>query len=322
MPAVATETAHDRFGEIPVFEEGNSLAWTVYDDQEATVFTDVKNHPDRFNQDTRISMELIIPLGRHGVMICGSLRNRRLQAYQRELSHILATHTKLVFDRIERTEELEENERELEEKNERLGQFASVVSHDLRNPLSIITGYLELAREEPVDEHFDEIETAAERMDALIEDVLSLARSGDRVRELETVDLADVAAEGWSNVSSGSVTLRVGDDVGVLEADRSRLKQLLENLFTNSLEHGGDVSAIRVRWLDGGFAVEDDGTGVPEAARSDVLDFGYSNSENGSGLGLAIVQEIAEGHGWTVDIGESAEGGARFEIRTASSRSE
>lgn len=318
-PVATTAAAKAAFDEIPVFEPGTSLAWSVYETQEERLFTNVQDNPDRYNTETPVSMELMIPLGHHGVMVCGSFRNRTIQAYQRELSHILATHTKLVFDRLEQTTDLEEREDELQRQNERLEKFASVVSHDLQNPLSIISGYLELAREHPTEAHFDEIEQAADRMQLLIEDLLALARTGDRVRNVESVDLGTVAEEAWSNVPSASVSLHVDAGAGSIEADPSRLRQLLENLFRNSIEHGGDVRQITVHRERNGFAVTDDGSGIPERERSNVFEFGYSNSTAGSGLGLAIVREIVEGHGWTIEIGESAPGGARFEITTAGS---
>jgi signal transduction histidine kinase len=65
----------------------------------------------------------------------------------------------------------------------------------------------------------------------------------------------------------------------------------------------------------GGFYVADDGPGIPETDRPEVFESGYSSSEDGTGYGLAIVEEIVEGHGWSVTVMESADGGARFEIR-------
>jgi signal transduction histidine kinase len=316
-PAASTDRSREVFNEIPVFEAGNSLAWQVFEDQEARVFTDVGTHPDRYNEETTVSTELMIPLGRHGIMICGSLQRQAFQRYQRELSHILASYTELVFDRIEQREDLQQREETLERQNKRLEEFASVVSHDLQSPLSVITGSVELARDGASAEHFTRIENAAARMQTLIEDLLSLARSGDRVNEVAPVDLGAVAMEAWANVQSESVSLEVADDVGEIRADRSRLKQLLENLFTNSLEHGGDVTVVRVERVDGGFVLEDDGAGIPDDIRSEIFEFGYTNAESGSGLGLAIVREIAEGHGWTVAVEDGAEGGARFVIRTS-----
>ena len=87
-------------------------------------------------------------------------------------------------------------------------------------------------------------------------------------------------------------------------------------------ESGADASTagtttIRVGGIeDGGFYAEDDGPGIPESERGAVFEYGYSTEEDGIGLGLASVKGIADAHGWTVDVGESDAGGARFAFET------
>jgi len=129
-----------------------------------------------------------------------------------------------------------EHEKELQRKNERLKEFASIVSHDLHNPLAVAKGRLELAREGG-DENLTEAKDALERMETLIDDVLELAREGERVSETERVDLDEAAYECWRNVETDSADLITRSDMSV-EADRSRLKQMLENLIGNAVEHG------------------------------------------------------------------------------------
>ncbi|WP_255194951.1 sensor histidine kinase [Halorarius litoreus] len=220
----------------------------------------------------------------------------------------------------------EQYRQEVERQNERLGQFASVVSHDLRNPLNVAIGRTQLERETRDSEHLEAAATALVRMQRLIDDVLTLAREGEDIGEQESVSLAVQARQAWESIDAPDATLEVEAD-GQLRADASRLQQLLENLFRNSVLHGtGDASGpdnetdavtVRVGWLDGdsGFYVEDDGRGIPVADRDQVFEFGHSSDPEGSGLGLAIVQTIAEAHGWRVDVTESGTGGARFELR-------
>jgi signal transduction histidine kinase len=92
------------------------------------------------------------------------------------------------------------------------------------------------------------------------------------------------------------------------------VKQLLENLFGNAVEHGGPEVAITVGEVADGFYVSDDGPGIPPAERTAIFEPGYSTNSDGTGLGLSIVERVAEAHGWAVRITESESGGARFEI--------
>ncbi|WP_313693050.1 GAF domain-containing protein [Halorarum halobium] len=211
--------------------------------------------------------------------------------------------------------ERKERERALERQNERLEEFASVVSHDLRNPLSVAEGYLDLARETGDDEHIDTVADALDRMRGLIDDLLTLAREGRVVGDTEAAELAAVADVAWRHVDTDEATLAVEEDC-VVEADPDRLSELLENLFRNAVEHGDPDVAVRVECTEAGFAVEDDGDGIPEADRETVFEPGVTTSQDGTGFGLAIVRRVAEAHGWSVELTESSSGGARFEFST------
>jgi PAS domain S-box-containing protein len=204
--------------------------------------------------------------------------------------------------------------KELERQKARLEEFTSLVSHDLRNPLHVARSRAELAREDCDTEHLDHVIRAHERMESLIDDLLTLARSGEDVGELEPVDLASLVERCWANAPTADATLVVATDRSI-RADRSRLRQLVTNLVRNGVEHGGEDVTVTVGDLDDGFYVADDGAGVPDAVRDDVFDDGVTTTEDGTGLGLAIVEDVANAHGWTVTVGESAEGGARFEVR-------
>lgn len=208
--------------------------------------------------------------------------------------------------------ERKRRERELERQNERLEEFASVVSHDLRNPLTVAKGQIELGMRGGDEENFEKAYGALERMDDLIDDVLTLAREGQRVTEKREADLRSIAENGWKNVDTENAHLEVveTDDI---RADPDRLCRVFENLFRNATEHNDAGVTVRVGTLEGGFYVEDDGTGIPPDEREDVFEYGYTRGE-GTGLGLSIVETIVEAHGWEVSVVESDEGGARFEI--------
>jgi PAS domain S-box-containing protein len=232
-------------------------------------------------------------------------------------------------------------ESELRRQNERLEEFTSLVSHDLRNPLNVATGHLDLAREAHPDDDPDHIETAADaldRMEGLIVDFLSLARQGRTVDETETVDLGDTVRRAWATVDTASeASLVVDDGLGTVPADGERLRTVFENLFRNSMEHGSTSSrsppddraerggsvCVTVGPLPEkvgpGFYVADDGPGIPEDERDEVFEYGYSTDPDGTGFGLATVRRVIEAHGWSIAVGGDdapGPGGATFVIHT------
>ncbi|MEY7847625.1 PAS domain S-box protein [Natrarchaeobius sp. A-rgal3] len=229
-------------------------------------------------------------------------------------------------------------ERKLRERNERLDAFARIVSHDLRNPLSVSQGYLDVIEETESLEHVESVRSGLDRMESIVEDVLAIARGGEWAAETAPVEFEDVAIDAWNHVSTEDATLAI-DETMTIEADRPRLLRLLENLFRNAVEHGSSSRihvgtredgtepetakgesplSIRIGSLEGeerGFYVEDDGTGIPEEIREELFDPSISSSSDGLGIGLWIVREVATGHGWSVTAAEGESGGARFEFR-------
>ena len=224
-----------------------------------------------------------------------------------------------------------EREAALRRQNERLDAFAGIVSHDLRNPLNVARGRVDLAHEETGNDHLDDALDALDRIESIVEHTLTLAREGETVGDTEPVALADVAAASWETVETGGSVIDL-DANGVVLADPDRLRNLFENLIRNAIEHGavddgpdfgvdGESPAgaagvtVRVGDLEDGFYVADDGPGIPADVRDDLFEPGRSGTEGNTGFGLAIVEEIATAHGWTVTATDSDAGGARFEVR-------
>jgi len=174
---------------------------------------------------------------------------------------------------IRTRDRLAAREAELERQNERLEEFASVVSHDLRNPLNTAEGYLDLARGECDSDHLSRVQTALERMDELIEDVLTLARQGQTVSTRETVPLRAVAEAAWETAGAPAATLRIAGDLGELACDASRLQQLLENLFRNAVEHSSTSSRT-----ESDNAVEHGSTGN-QTKSDDVVEHGSTSRQ-------------------------------------------
>jgi PAS domain S-box-containing protein len=198
---------------------------------------------------------------------------------------------------------------------------------------------------------------ALERMETLVSEALLLSKQGQTIDQPQSVSLAETATRAWSLVDAPNATLEIADDLEdwSLEGDETRLCTVFENLFQNAVEHGrsddtavtdapadgtdnettqsvsspdrdaggddnsGSKLTVRVGCLDDreGFFVVDDGTGISTTDRTRVFDTGFTTAEEGTGFGLAIVSQIVKAHGWEINLVESPDGGARFEITTS-----
>ncbi|WP_255149284.1 hybrid sensor histidine kinase/response regulator [Halorarius halobius] len=318
---------HDAVGddplELPPREECiredpvGAVLWEAYETGERTSFagTEVPGAPS-----VRTASGFVHPLDDHGVFVVAATEPDAFDATDELLVEVLATALTAAFDRTERERLVREHERQLEAENDRLDEFAGIISHDLRNPLNVASGRVDLARERRDDEHLDAASNALDRMTVLVEDLLMLARDGTAVGELQRVSLEEAASDARAMVSGDQLTVEMSAPESVaLRADPARLRQLFENLFRNSRDHAtpdaGDVT-VTVGLLVGekGFYVEDDGRGVPEPVREEVFDPSYTTADGGTGLGLNIVADVADGHGWDVRVTEGSDGGARFEF--------
>ncbi|MFC6615879.1 PAS domain S-box protein [Halopenitus salinus] len=336
-PVASTTAVRDLVGDLPTFTAGEGIAWRAYETGEAISIDDVREDPDVYAEGTEMRSEVYLPLGEYGILIAGSPEVGAFDDRDVVLGEILAGNVVTALEQVERTERLRERERELTRQNDRLEEFASVASHDLRNPLNVAKGRLHLAMEEAdaaARDDLADVERALDRMEELIEDLLALAREENTETDETAVPLDDLARGCWDDVETDGATLRVETDRRI-RADEGRLRQILENLFANAVEHGstsppsqtredavdhGSTGSDGVRITVGetdeepGFFVADDGSGIPEPERDRVFEYGYSGSESGTGFGLSIVDQAAGAHGWDVRATASETGGARFEI--------
>ncbi|MFB6231738.1 MAG: PAS domain S-box protein [Salinibacter sp.] len=212
-----------------------------------------------------------------------------------------------------------QREKELRRKNDRLDEFAGIVAHDLRSPLSVAQGRTAIAAAQlegdgGASDDLQVAQKALDRMDDIISDTLVLARRGEAVESPEPVPVAEIVGRCWSMIQTGEASLVVVDKC-TIEGDPDRLRHVFGNLFRNAIEHGGAAVTVRVgRRGDATLYVEDDGPGIPPGRREDVFEPGRTSREEGTGFGLAIVERIAEAHGWAVTLTEAEGGGARFEF--------
>lgn len=229
--------------------------------------------------------------------------------------------------------EEERRRQELLLQNERLEEFVSIVSHDLRTPLQIATTAGALARESGDSEHFDRLEAAHDRMERMIDELLTLAREGKSAEEPLPVALADTARTAWGDITGDDRHTVTIETERTVEAEPDRLRRLFENLLCNAVEHGaaesqseaddaGDADSVAVVVGDcvDGFYVADDGPGMPSEVREQAFESGFTTAPAGTGFGLTIVGRIAEAHGWDVTVTDSEWGGTRFEFTGVDAR--
>lgn len=218
---------------------------------------------------------------------------------------------------------------------ERLRRFAADASHELRTPVTAISGYTELRRKgglptaEDQDKAWARIESESKRMASLIEDLMTLARLGQtqplHIAPVDVVRIVADAAVDHAAIDPCRPVRIVSPPSVVLPADAERLTQVVGSLLANARVHTPEGTQIEVAVRDEGAAVRidvtDDGPGIPAAALDHVFDRFYradasrSRASGGAGLGLAIVQAIVEAHGGSVGASRAAEaGGTRISL--------
>ena len=263
----------------------------------------------------QFTQTMYTPIGDTGLLSIGTV-GRIFDETDVRFAEILAENAAAAIRVVETTARLRDE-------RERLDRFASVISHDLRNPLEVSRLYLDRARETGDPSDFDTVAGGLERMEQMIDDLLTLARSRTTISNPEPAILGEIVRNAWETVQPENDTVVFETTVDQrLSCDPTLLGNLFENLLRNAVEHNEQPLQVRVGPLEPndrvvGFYVADDGEGIPESERESVLEHGYTTG-SGTGLGLSIVCEIVDAHGWELELTESRDGGARFEIRTTS----
>ena len=313
-PIAVSERGRELIEDPPTYTpETESLSWAAYREQTVRYIDDVYDHENRLTEETPIKSEVIVPLGRHGVLNVGATETDSFTDVEVELITVWSDTLTLIIDRLTQLQLLQDREVELAAERDRLDEFTSIVSHDLRNPLNVAMGRVELAAEGCDSEHLDAGIAALRRMEELIADSLSLAQQGRMVGETSVVDLEAIASQCWQTSDAESATLIV-EATGLIRADPSRLQQVFENLFANATTHGGASVTVTVGRTTEGFCIADDGDGLTPEQESTVFEPGYTTDGDGIGYGLAIVKQVCEAHGWAISVSESEAGGARFDV--------
>lgn len=206
--------------------------------------------------------------------------------------------------------------------DDRIERFSRIVSHELRSPLQTARSGLDLAKTECDSHYLDDVAETIDQLDRLTDNLVDELKHEEITVETEAVDLAAVVEEAWPDRTTA--TLSVESELPTIEAERGRLRQLLDNLFRNSITHGGDGITVRVGVIESvadsevantiSLYIADNGPGIEPDRREEIFEYGYTGSSDGTGFGLAIVSEIVEAFDWEITVTESDDGGARFEL--------
>jgi len=257
---------------------------------------------------------------------------------------VLRSKVSVFVDLYETKRRLENQAAQLTRSNAELEQFAEIVSHDLRNPLVSVVGYLQMlgdgATGELTDEGKDFVARAlraAESMGTLIDYLLSYALAGKAVGTLRATDTANAVDRALSNlhveIEEAGATIKTGA-LPVVRADSSQLTRLFQNLIGNSVKYRADnrplevhIDAVRRddQWE---LTVADNGAGLGPNEAASVFTMFYRGSgaqdRPGTGIGLAICKKVVEGHGGRIFAAPRDDGGTvvRFTLPAADGEAE
>ena len=281
-----------------------------------------------------LAATLLLALAAVGLVL---LLRRRVAAATAELR---AVNLELEERVAQRTAELEQRSRELERSNDELDRFASVASHDLQEPLRMVSSYAQLLERSYGDDLDDEgqelldyLTDGARRMRQLIADLLTLSRISTTSKQHVPVDLGQVVDEVRRDLSMAIEEADAAveaNNLPVIDGEPTHLRLLFQNLIGNALKYRRpdpprvDVEAEEVADDTWEITVADNGIGVPEDRREDIFEpfvrlHGRSEYP-GTGIGLAICRRVVERHGGHITVEDREPRGSRFRFTLRGAR--
>ena len=260
-----------------------------------------------------------------------SKKNEELEKKNKELEKQKQENDKLSVDLRQNLEKVVLKEKELELQRDRLkrqvaetsnelvkseklaiiGELASRMAHDLRNPLSTIKNVVEIVESKPrmkIEEklqYYGKLRRAIERMSHQVDDVLDFVRSSDLTLQSHSVlDLIRTAKE--SIIIPNDVTINIEPNNATINCDGRKLEAVFTNLIMNAIQAADSVGTVNVRIMDNGdsvmVAVEDSGRGIDSQTIEKIFEPLFTTKQTGTGLGLSICKNIVEQHGGSISV--------------------
>jgi PAS domain S-box-containing protein len=199
---------------------------------------------------------------------------------------------------------------ELKDRERKLKEVSSLVKHDIREPLEIARGHLELAKEMGEKEDLEAVENALENISMIIKNLEVIAEEPD------DVETAECSLE--QHFVEAIELIKQDPDYEVedrkLDCNKPYLVRLASNLIQNSVKHNSEDVKVCAGPTEEGFFYADNGKGISDSIKDDITEKGFTTSDSSRGLGMYIVQRIVDLHGWDMEVKDSESGGARFEF--------
>jgi PAS domain S-box-containing protein len=335
VPMAATDDALDAIDadgveDLTTFGPG-TREYEVFQGTETTVVDDYRALEDGGSDEGALGTVAFAPLGDHGLLTIGREIVDPYTDVEVNLLEVLRNNAVAAMDRASREQALERYQEELERSNESLQQFAYVASHDLQEPLRMVSSYVDLLAREYGDAFDDDAEEymeyavdGANRMRSMIDALLTYSRVETHADEFEPVDVDGVLEDVIQNlelrIEETDADVAVGD-LPTVQGDRDQLGQAFQNLVKNAIEHAGEDAPTVVvdceeREEAYAFSVADDGVGIPADRQDAVFEIfetdHRSASGDGTGIGLAVVERIVHRHGGEIWVESEPGEGATF----------
>jgi len=290
---------------------------------------------DRFGVRTYLGtlLELEDDLDRTIFFLSNEHREEGFTEAERTFHHLMGQWVKYELEREQYRGELEDTVDRLQQSNDRLRQFAYAASHDLQEPLRMVSSYLQLLEnehgrdlDEEARECIDYAVGGADRMRAMVDDLLAYARVEQSAGSFELVDCEVVLERVTEDLrvpieeNDATVTIEL---LPTVTADGDQLKQLFGNLVSNAVKYGGDgpaqVEVSAERRIDHWeFTVADDGIGIDPEKTDEIFEvfkrLHHADEYPGTGIGLALCQEIVDNHGGEIRVESEPGEGSTFHV--------